>query len=525
MLIPKLLMNASMNHTKKPAFIDQNRVYTYEQLATKAAKVKRSLINMGISHGDRVATLLSNCSEYIEILNGAAAMGAILVPLNTRLSVSEISYILNDAGASTLFVGEEFVSFITEIQHNVPSLNGVIFVQNEVNSCDIDNVYSYKKLLEDQPDEILTMDNLHEDDIAALFYTSGTTGRPKGVMLTHKNLFCNANHLAIYQRYHEEEIYLHAAPMFHIADFGTILGYTLVGATQVNLRSFDTKRILQLSEETRITSAFLIPTMVNMLLNDPDFDKYDTSSLQKIIYGASPMPVEVIKKAAEKLPSVQFIQAYGMTEASPVLTIQSGKNHKIHGTEKELKRLASCGQPIAGVMLKIMTADGTEAAPGEVGEIIARGPNIMKGYWNLPDETSRALRNGWYYTGDVAYRDKDNFYYIVDRAKDMIITGGENVYSIEVEDVLYRHPAVLECAIIGVPHEKWGEAVHAFVVTKADYRVSGEEIIAFVRKYLANYKVPKSIEFLSQLPKTGSGKIFKKELRSKYWKEKERNVN
>jgi len=278
-------------------------------------------------------------------------------------------------------------------------------------------------------------------------------------------------------------------------------------------------------QDEKVTATMLVPTMINMLLHDSAFREYDLRSLGTILYGASPMPVELLKKAAKGMPATRFFQAYGMTEASPVLTLLKPRDHVLDGTKSHEQRLTSCGRPVQGVEMKVVDPDGNEIGIGEVGEFVARGANIMKGYWNLPEETAKAIQSGWYQTGDMGYRDEDGYFYVVDRAKDMIITGGENVYSVEVEQVLYTHPAVLECAVFGIPDERWGETVKAAVVLKQGQEATAEEILAFARLRLANYKVPKSIDFLQEIPKSGAGKILKRTLRDQYWAAQGRRVN
>lgn len=313
--------------------------------------------------------------------------------------------------------------------------------------------------------------------------------------------------------------------MFHLADGASTFAVTLVSGTHSHVRAFTPKGFLQALETDRPNVALLVPTMMNMVVNEPDFDRYDTSSLEKLVYGASPMPVEVLKKAATKFPKLEFNQGYGMTEASPLLTILSGKDHIINGSEQEEKRLTSCGRNIIGVEVRVVDEQGNNVAPGQVGEVIARGPNIMKGYWNLPEETNAVLRDGWYYSGDMATVDEEEFIYIVDRKKDMIITGGENVYSVEVENVIYTHPDVIEAAVIGIPDEKWGEAVMAVVVKKQASVISEIDLIDYTKQSLANYKVPKVVTFVEEIPKSGAGKILKRVLRGDHWKGLQKKVN
>lgn len=528
MLIPKGLVHAARMFPVKTAIIDENKTFTYSQFAMRTAKVKESLSKLDVKKGDRVACLMLNDFRYLELLYGVTALGAIIVPLNTRLSPEELSFILNDAGVEVLYIHHEFLSMLPEIKQNVKGIRHVILAEDEVNSIigSHDAILDYEELLNSQSDKPLSLEGIDEDDIAGLYYTGGTTGRSKGVMLTHKNIVINAfQSVLFYGCMKESDIYLHAAPMFHLADGAFTFSVTMLGATHTFIRSFTPQGVLKLTEETKVTSSLLVPTMINLLLNSPEIDQYDVSSLRNIFYGASPMSINLLKRGIEKFPNMRFWQAYGMTEAAPILTYLLNTDHTLNGTEQEMKRLASGGRPVPGVEMKVVDPEGNELPDGEVGEFIAKGPNIMKGYWNLPEETEKALLNGWYYTGDMGYKDSHHYFYVVDRAKDMIITGGENVYSVEVEQVIYQLPEVLECAVVGVPDEKWGEAIKAVVVLKNNHSISEDEIIAFVHQKLANYKVPKSIDFVAELPKSGAGKILKRNLRDQYWNELSKRVN
>jgi long-chain acyl-CoA synthetase len=519
MIITKQLLYATRTFPQKLAVIDGPHRYSYKQLAERTVKLKRSLQKLGVNKGDRVGFLMHNDFRIMELMYGVTALGAVVVPLNTRFSVEENAFVLNDAGIKVLYIHRDFLPILPKLEKHVSTLCHVILAEDKdiVDSYREINVLSYENLLVEQPVEGLTYDGVQEDDIAGLFYTGGTTGRSKGVMLTHKNLVINSHHVALNVEYNKNDIYLHAAPMFHLADHTSTFAITLTGGTHAVVRRFNSQKVLQVIEEVGVTAALFVPTMINMILHDGDFHHYDTTSLRFVLYGASPMSVDLLKKARSLMPAAQFIQVYGMTEAAPLLTVLKPKDHVINGTWKEEKRLSSCGQAVQGVEIKVVDPEGSEMPTREVGEFIARGPNIMKGYWKLPDETAKAIRNGWYYTGDMGYKDEEDYFYIVDRAKDMIISGGENVYSVELEQVLCAHPAVHECAVFGIPDEKWGESIKAAVVLKQNNSVTEDEILSFVRQKLANYKVPKSIDFLPELPKSGAGKILKRKLRDQYW--------
>jgi long-chain acyl-CoA synthetase len=313
--------------------------------------------------------------------------------------------------------------------------------------------------------------------------------------------------------------------MFHLADTASTFAMTMVGGCHVFIPMFNPLSMLETIQREKVTATLLVPTMINALLNHPAVDHYDVSSLRRITYGGSPMPLELLKKGLQKWGPI-FAQAYGMTEAAPLLTMLDPQECSIDGTPEQIRRLASCGKESLGVEVRVVNVAGSDVKPGEIGEIIARGPNIMLGYWRMPEATAAAIVDDWYHTGDLATIDEENFLYIVDRAKDMIISGGENIYCVEVENALYTHPAVLEAAVVGIPDETWGEAIHAVVVCKPGTSVSSDELIAHARTQIAGYKTPRSIEFRTEaLPKSGAGKILKRDLREKYWVGKSRRVN
>lgn len=520
MIITQALITHAKGSPNKTAILDGDKALTYRQFAERVCKVAGALELAGIEKGDRVAILLLNESRYLELLYSITMLGAIAVPLNVRLAPEELKFILQDSGSKLLFLHREFVPLLPLIQNEVPSIQQCILCEDEVQA---EGTIGYEEWVE-EVDPLPLLAHAEENDVAAIFYTGGTTGTPKGVMLTHRNLLSNAYNVGLALSYSPQDIYLHAAPMFHAADSASTFAITVVGGTHAHVRAFDPVRVMKTIESQKVTSTLLVPTMINMLINHPSIKEYDLSSWVKVIYGASPCPPEVLKKAKTLLPT-QFYQGYGLSEASPVLTILRPEHHVVEGEEHEMARLASCGHPLPGVEVRCVNGRGEDVQVGEVGEIIARGPNIMKGYWNRPEETAAAIKDGWLYTGDMAVIDEENFYYVVDRKKDMIVTGAENVYSVEVENVVYTHPAVLEAAVIGIPHPKWGEAVHAVVVVKKDHQVAEEELIEHCRQFLANYKVPKSVEFVAELPKSGAGKILKRNLRDHYWRDYQRKVN
>jgi long-chain acyl-CoA synthetase len=495
--------------------------YTWDDFDQRTDALARGLANLGVQRGDRVAVLMLNCHRYLELYYACARMGAIIVPLNIRLARPEIVFILNDSESKALVVDKTFAPFATG-RDTFSTVESVVFSgdgtpESMINYEDVVGKGSHMQESVDQ--------EMEDDELAGLFYTGGTTGRAKGVMLSHKNIMSNAINVIVAVNFTRQDKWLHAAPMFHLADVGAIFGLTTLGACHVFIPMFNPVHVLQAMQNEKVTTTVLVPTMINAVLNHPEVDNYDLSSMHRLVYGASPMPVELLKQGLQKWGQI-FIQGYGMTETSPLLTALDTEDHILEGTPEQVRRLSSCGKEVLGVEVRVVNAEGEDVHPGEIGEIIARGPNVMLGYWRMPEATAAAIVDGWMYTGDLATVDEENYIYIVDRAKDMIVSGGENVYSVEVENALYTHPAVLEVAVIGIPHEIWGEAVHAVVVCKPGMNVTGDELIAHARTQIAGYKVPRSVEFSQDaLPKSGAGKILKRDLRDKYWAGRSRNVN
>lgn len=523
MLLNRALRRAVRYFPNNTATIFNDQRQTYRQLERRTLAFAAALHSLGIRRNDRLAVYLLNSSQFLETVYACFEIGAVVVPLNTRLAADEFVFIINDAECKAFITDEllqplasKFKNRLEGIEHFIAMGGGEAF-------------NNYETLISEHINEDFKSppDYDHSDEeLAGLFYTSGTTGLPKGVMLSHRNLWMNALHTLATRAPEPGLNFLHAAPMFHLATFPAVINITVNGGTHTILQKFDLKAMMELVESAKATSTVLVPTMINFLINHPDFSKYDLNSLRRITYGAAPMPVELLKYAMKRLPNVEFAQGYGQTESSPLLTSLQHEDHITEGEERLTRRLASCGRPVAGVEVEILKDDGTFAGPGEVGEVIARGPNVMMGYWKRPEETSAALRDGWLHTGDMATTDEDGYIYLVDRKKDMIISGGENVYSSEVENVVYQHPDVHEAAVIGVPDERWGEAVTAIVAVKPGKSITENELIEFCSDRLADYKVPKRVEIReSELPKSATGKIMKKELREPYWQGHNRRVN
>jgi long-chain acyl-CoA synthetase len=498
-------------------FLDRRR--TWGEFADRIARLGGALREIGVEHGDRIAILSLNSDRYLEYFFGTPWAGAVFVPINIRLAPPEVVYWLNDSGSKVLLIDDAFMAMLPAIKDKLETVETIIHVGDGETP---EGTLSYEELV-GNASAIEPMDS-GGDELAGLFYTGGTTGRSKGVMLSHRNLLLNPMQFASLAGMDANMVYLHAAPMFHIAN-GTAMMATMTQAgSSVIIPAFDPVVTMQAIQDKKVNYCLLVPTMVNMVVNHPEIRNYDLTSLTRVIYGASPMPEAVVRKAMEEIPNAEFRQAYGQTEAAPVLTMLEPERHTSEGPLAG--KIKSCGRAVLGVEIKIVDDDDNELPRGEVGEICARGENVMRGYWNLPELTAEALRNGWLHTGDGGYMDEEGYVFIVDRVKDMIISGGENVFSAEVEDAVHRHPAVAECAVIGVPDDKWGERVHAIIRCQEGQSVSAEDIMAHCHELIAGFKCPRSVDFVNDpLPLSGAGKILKTELRKPYWEGHEKQVN
>ncbi len=519
MYITQGLKRAVLVNARGIATIDGERQHTWRQFADLVARLAGALQALGLKRDGRVAMLALNSDRHLAYYFATIWAGGIFVPLNTRLSPRELGDILTDAGATVLVVDDVLQSKIPQILEHTPKPQHMIFAGDGEPAADL----LHHEALVNAANPTADM-NRGGDDVALIIYTGGTTGVPKGVMLTHNNAVSNA--LATLSIMYEGEpwTYLHTAPMFHIADAQWNTGVTMHGGTHVFTQKFVPEEMLALISQHQITHTALVPTMITMLCNVPNAASYDVSSLRKINFGGSSIAPAVIRRARALFPDCQFIQGYGQTETSPNISMLLDKYNTDEGPFAG--KIASAGQPVFAMDVKIFDAHDGEVPPGTVGEIVTRGPHVMAGYWHKPDETAHTLRGGWMHTGDIGYLDEDGFLFIVDRLKDMIISGGENIYSTEVEYVLYQHTAVAECAVIGVPHKKWGEAVHAIVVPKYGHTLTEEAVISYCRQHIAAYKCPRSVDIRYEpLPKSGAGKILKKVLRKPVWEDKERQIN
>jgi long-chain acyl-CoA synthetase len=491
-LVPDALRRAEKLFATKTAVVDADVLLTYGELAGRCRRLASALAGLGVARGERVAVLMANGHRYLECLFAVPGTGAAVVPLNNRLAVPEFRYILGDAGVRVLVVDEAHAALGEQLAEDV---------ERVVRAPD-----RYEELVAGA-DEVPLGDGVGEDDLAGLFYTGGTTGAAKGVMLSHRNLMANALHITISLGYSERDVYLHCAPMFHLGDGASTFSVTWVGGTHVFVPAFDPGLVLETIAREKVTHTLMVPTMLAAMNGHPAASTADLSSMRLVLHGAAPIAGELLRRSIETF-GCSFSQGYGMTEGAPAVTMLTQEERLVDD-----ERLRSAGREIVGVEMAVMREDGSPCGVGEVGEVVARGPNFMLGYWNKPEETAAALREGWYWTQDLGYLDDDGYLFLVDRAKDMIISGGENVYSIEVEDAIMSHPAVLECAVVGLPDDTWGERVHAAVVLKPGSVLDAEALVAHCTERIARYKSPRSVEFLDELPKSGAGKILKRELR------------
>ncbi len=501
------------------AYISDARQLTWAELADRVARLAGGLHALGLKHEDRVAILALNSERYAEAYYGIFWAGANVVPMNIRWSVPEHVYSIKDSESRFLIVDDTFAEVGAEVAAQCPSVEFIIFAGDGPTP---NGAMRYEDLLANNAPAEDAFRN--GEDLAGIFYTGGTTGFPKGVMLPHRALWASAICFATGTNITTDDRLLHAAPLFHIAGSAMLFSVSLFGGSHVFIPGFEPKTFLRNTELHRPTITLLVPTMIGMLLQEPTLSETDTSSLSQLIYGASPITLAILKEAMAKMPATKFVHAYGQTELAPLVTLLGSEYHVLEGPKAE--KIRSVGQPVVVVEAEVVGPDGKEQPRGDIGELRVRGPTTMLGYWNKPEQTAETLRDGWVHTGDGAYMDEDGFVYIVDRVKDMIITGGENVYSAEVENAIMQFPGLAECAVIGVPDDQWGEAVHAIVVPRDGEAPDPQAIVAHCRSLIAHYKCPRTVDVRSEaLPKSGAGKIQKFELREPYWEGHDRKVS
>ena len=499
----------------------QGRGITYAEFGDRVARLAGALKGLGVASGDRVAMLSLNSMRYIEYYQAVPWADAVLNPVNTRWSVAEIAYSLDDSSTTVLIVDDNFASQAGKIIELAKTLRVVIYAGDGETPA---GMLDYEALIADNaPIEDARRGG---DSLLGIFYTGGTTGFPKGVMLSHTNVCSSSMAVITSGSCRPQERYLHVMPMFHLADFAALTALFISGGTHIVLPSFVPQKVLETIEAERASEILLAPTMIQMLLdcraNNPEVALFDLSSLQTLGYGASPITPALLDRAREAFPSAGFRQGYGMTELAPVATLLLPEYHSEE--HHHSGKMYSAGQPASCVEVRIVDAESREVPRGTVGEITVRGANVMLGYWNKPQATADVLRDGWMHTGDGGYMDEEGFIYICDRIKDMIVSGGENIYSAEVETAIASHPEVAQVAVIGIPCEKWGETVHAVIIRKPGTGVTDEQVVSHCRERIAGYKCPRSVEFRDSLPVSSVGKILKTDLRAPFWEGRKRGV-
>ncbi|HJV45292.1 MAG TPA: long-chain-fatty-acid--CoA ligase [Bacillota bacterium] len=508
------------------AVVEGDQRWTYSKLQEEIHQLARAMNNLGVTKGTRVAVLSPNTTAMMEIYFACFQLGAVVVPLNTRLLSLDYEYIVNHSGAELFFVDAELVHHIEPVKDQLHSVKNFVLTPAPNFPQQLEGWVSFQSFIEAESTTPL-ITPIEETDYATILYTSGTTGKPKGVIHTHRTLYFNMINTIIHLRAQDHDVLLHTLPIFHVNGWGTPFAFTAVGAKHVMLRKIDPVLIHHLIKTEGVSVACMAPTVLNMLLNEPKFETDKLNQPVRAVLAGSAPPPAFVRKVEQEF-GWEFLQVYGMTECAPFITVSPVKNHlKSIEENKKFRLKAKAGIPMLNVELRVVDVDG-EDVPADgisVGEIVARGNMVMEGYWLQPEETARSIVNGWYYTGDMGTIDEEGYIDIVDRKKDIIISGGENISSIEIEAALYEHPAILETAVIAVPHEKWGEVPHAFVVVRSGQQLTEEALVEFCRGHLPHFKCPKGISFVSELPKTGSGKIQKIHLRKDFWEGKERLVN
>jgi long-chain acyl-CoA synthetase len=513
MTIGDLLVRNANKFPDKEALVAEDGVrLTFRMLNERVDRLCQALLGIGLKKGDRIGVLVHNCHQFIEIYFAAAKTGAIFCPYNNHLREWELKDIIDYSTPRFLFLDKDFAGMIGTLAPGLSSVDRYICLQKMDSEVMADYESSLSSGANEEPSG-----RVGEDDVLSIIFTAGTTGKPKGAMRTHRHLMSDAVASVIELGVSYDERVLITFPMYHVACEDNIVRHSFMPNT-IHIKregGFKPEDVLQYISRERISRCQFVPTMIHSLIQVSDVSRYDLSSLKLIIYAGSSMPVELLKKALQVFPC-GFAQMYGQTESGPVTTLLKPEDHIIDGSEKRLERLASSGRAAINYELKIVDENDVEVPLGEVGELIGRSEAMMIGYWQMPEETERKLRNGWLHTGDLGRMDEDGYVYIVERKNDMIISGGVNVYPREIEEVLYGHPAVSEASVVGLPDEHWGEVVKAVIVLKENAQVTEADIIDYCGKRLAGFKKPKSVDFWEALPKSSTGKILKKEIRKHY---------
>ena len=513
----RFLRYARQQFPQKTAIVCGEQRFTYIQFADRAALLAGALRAMGVQAGDRVAFLSANCHRLLEAYYGVLEAGAVLLPLNIRLAANELAYILNDSETKVLFYEKQFAPLVEGFRKELKSVRTYILLdakpENEWTLPE-----NYEELLAGAQPFQADLMQVDENALGELFYTSGTSANPKGVMLTHRNIYLHAMGPLLAFKTGSEAIELHTIPLFHANGWGAAHSLTYVGATHVMIQRFETNEVFRLIQKERVTACSLVPTMATALVNCPDRPKYDLSSLKRVTVGGAASSPTLVREVEARLGCTCF-SGYGLTETSPLPTISNMKQGVRWDEGERHEGQARTGYAIPGVEIRVVDGDDKDVPHDgkSIGEVIARSDGVMAGYWKQQQATADVMRGGWFHTGDMATMDENGYILVVDRKKDIIVSGGENISSLEVEKAMCAHPAIYEVAVIPVPDQRWGEAPKALVVLKPGAQATADELLEFTRGRLAHYKCPRSVDFLEALPKTGTGKILKKELRKRYW--------
>jgi fatty-acyl-CoA synthase len=527
----RFLRYAEQQFPRRTAIVCGNDRFSYVDFADRAGRLGGALRKAGIESGDRVAFLSTNCHRLLEAYYGVLETGAVLLPLNIRLAAQELAFILNDSGARVLFFQKHFHDLVDAFRVHLTTVEEFYLLDGETGDARNAEAggtnltrpqwvakQNYEQLLADAAPHRADIMDVDENNVAELFYTSGTSAQPKGVMLTHRNIYLHALNACMALHTDNDSVELHTIPLFHANGWGVAHFLTVLGCKHVMIQRFDPAEVFRLIQTERVNYCSLVPAMATALVNCPERPKYDLSSLRRITLGGAASSPTLVREVEERLGCTCF-SGYGLTETSPVLSMSPMKPEVSWQGEQRFFGQAMTGYAIPGTELRVVDADDQDVPrDGQaIGEIIARSDGVMQGYWQQPESSAQVLRGGWFHSGDMATWNEDGYLLIVDRKKDIIVSGGENISSLEVEKIILSHPAVLEVAVIPVPHETWGEVPKALVVLKPDARASEAELIEHCRCCLAHYKCPRSVDFLASLPRTGTGKVLKRDLRKKYW--------
>jgi acyl-CoA synthetase (AMP-forming)/AMP-acid ligase II len=513
----RFLRYAEQQYPKRTAVVCNETRYNYAQFGERTRRLAGALRHAGVRPGDRVAFLSTNCHRLLEAYYGVLEAGAVLLPLNIRLSASELGYILNDSGATILFIEKQFLPLVEAFRGNLTTVKTFCLLEG-VPEFSWLSAQNYEALLAAATPYHAEIDTVDENAVAELFYTSGTSANPKGVMLTHRNIYLHAVHVCMAFQIPNGNVELHTIPLFHANGWGVAHFLTLLGGKHVMIQRFDPKEVFRLIEKEGARTCSLVPIMATALVNCPERTNYDLSSLTRIVIGGAASSPTLIREVEEAF-GCECFSGYGLTETSPALSLSPMKDGLEWEGEERFAGQAMTGYPVPGVEMRVVDSNDRDVSPDgkSIGEIIVKGDGVMEGYWRQPEASAEAFRGGWFHTGDMATLNEDGYFLIVDRKKDIIVSGGENISSLELEKAILAHPAVLEAGVIPIPDEKWGEVPKALVVLKPGVAATEAELIDFCRTRISHYKCPRSIEFVDNLPKTATGKILKKDLRKKYW--------